>query len=174
MPSPIEPLREWSDFFTTIGTAAGALVGATFIVASISVGFLTRDRTAATNAFMTSTVVHFSAVMLGSVLTMIPVLSIDALGAIFVAGGVIGLVYAIAMAVVVRRYESDWTDRVWYAAAPILGYALVVASGAVSLAGIADRGIELLALALVMLTLSGIRNAWDMIIFIVSRDKSKG
>ena len=59
-------------------------------------------------------------------------------------------------------------DRLFYALIPIVGYLLVVGS-AVLLFERSQWGLEALALALLTLLLAGIRNAWDMTMWIVIR-----
>ena len=56
-------LDAWHDFDLLIGTAAATLVGLMFVAASIGASvFLEKDR-AAMKAFISPTVVHFSAVL---------------------------------------------------------------------------------------------------------------
>ena len=62
----------------------------------------------------------------------------------------------------------DVADRLWYALLPIVAYLLVTAAG-VSLLRQSQRSFDILALALILLLLLGIRNAWDMTVWIIDR-----
>ncbi len=62
----------------------------------------------------------------------------------------------------------DIVDRLFYAAIPLLGYALLLLA-AFFLLRQSEAGLDLLAAAQITLLLAGIRNAWDMMIWIVIR-----
>jgi hypothetical protein len=59
-------------------------------------------------------------------------------------------------------------DRLFYALLPVAGYALVLAASVLLLAG-SEWSLEALAAAVITLLLAGIRNAWDMTLWIVIR-----
>jgi len=60
----------------------------------------------------------------------------------------------------------DFVDRLWYALLPIATYLLVIVAG-VSLWRQSEVGLNLLALALIVLLLIGIRNSWDMTVWVM-------
>jgi hypothetical protein len=62
----------------------------------------------------------------------------------------------------------DTVDRLWYALLPIPAYLLVLAAG-LSLWRQSALGLNILASALILLLLIGIRNAWDMTVWIMDR-----
>ncbi len=62
----------------------------------------------------------------------------------------------------------DTVDRLWYALLPIPAYLLVMAAG-LSLWRQSLVSLDMLASALVLLLLIGIRNAWDMTVWIIDR-----
>jgi hypothetical protein len=62
----------------------------------------------------------------------------------------------------------DTVDRLWYALLPVPAYLLVLAAG-LSLWRQSAFGLNLLASALILLLLIGIRNAWDMTVWIMDR-----
>lgn len=66
----------------------------------------------------------------------------------------------------------EFADRVWYALAPAVGY-LVLAAAAGSLFVAAQASLELLAASLGVLLVSGIRNAWDMAVWVTLRPPGK-
>lgn len=168
--SLVELFHAWRDFFIVTATAGATLIGAMFVVVSIAVGILTRDRAAASHAYLTSTVVHLGAVVLASLLTMAPTLTWRGFGIVLILGGAVGFAYEAVIAAVVRRFRIDWTDQLWYTVLPLLGYAGVAGAGALSFA--AERhAAELLAVALVVLLVCGVRNAWDMIVIFAMRPR---
>ena len=67
--------------------------------------------------------------------------------------------------VVRRRFKVDLSDRLFYALVPTLGYLLLLASAALLFAQSA-MSVDLLAAAMLVLLLAGIRNAWDMTLWI--------
>ena len=166
----LELLHVWRDFFIVAATAGAALIGAMFVVISIGVGFLTRERLAGTHAYITSTVVHLGAVVLASLWTMVPLLDWWSFGGMLIFGGAVAFFYVAAITVAVHRFSFDWTDYLWYAVLPLAGYAAFVAAGLLSIA--ADiHAVDPLAAAIVLLLICGVRNAWDMILIIVVRPR---
>lgn len=168
-----ELLHAWHDFFVTMATAAATLIGAMFVVMSIGSGFLTQDRTPQIRTFYTATVVHLSGVLLAGLLAMVPSFDRLAFAVLVGLGALVGLVFSIAQLPVIRRHRADLVleDRFWYAGAPIAAYSVALAASVCLLLPL-PRGLELLAFALVLLLLAGIRNAWDMVIFLVTRRRS--
>lgn len=162
-------LHEWHDFYVLLGTASATLVGLMLVAASIGAGFYTGAHEAGMNTFITPTVVHFAAVLLICLLTTVPSHSWTSLGGLLGAGGLIGFLYSCRVWRAVRarhrRTRVAFVDRFWYALIPVLGYALIVgAAGALLLHAAASPYI--MAAALIVLLLAGLRNAWDMTIWI--------
>ena len=65
-------VHEWHEFYVLLGTAAAALVALLFVAASIGVGFFTDERAAGTRTFISPIVAHFAAILLFSMLALIP------------------------------------------------------------------------------------------------------
>jgi len=169
----IETLHAWHDFFVTMATASATLIGAMFVVMSIGSGFLTQDRAPQIRTFYTATLVHLSGVLLASLVTMVPSLDRISFASLLGGGGLVGLVFASAQLPIIRRHRADLVleDRFWYAGAPIAAYLVMLAASgflALSMKG----SLELLGFGLVLLLLAGIRNAWDMIVFLVTRRRT--
>jgi len=172
--SPIDLLHEWRDFFALIGGAAAALVGAMFVVVSIGMGFFNRGHGSAIGSFLTQTVFHLSAVIVLCAFTMVPSLDWTWFGAGLIAGALVGLAYSVmVMRDVARRRELELVDHFWYGAAPVTGHLFVLAAGVMALERVSFV-LEILAFAMVLLVIGGIRNSWDMIVFLVTREKSQG
>ena len=87
-------LDAWHDFDLLIGTAAATLVGLMFVAASIGASvFLEKDR-AAMKAFISPTVVHFSAVLVTAMVSLIPSHDWPALAGLLALVGIPGAVYS--------------------------------------------------------------------------------
>jgi hypothetical protein len=175
MPGSIaELLHDWHDFYVLVGTASATLVGLMFVAASIGSSVFNEEHRAPMKAFITPTVVHFTAVLFTSLLVSIPTHSWRTLGGLLGAGGLAGSIYCgrILVQIIVRHsFNVDLIDRLFYALIPVLGYLLVVIS-AVLLLMQSTASANLIAAALLMLLLAGIRNAWDMTVWIVIRAPS--
>lgn len=166
----LELFHVWRDFFIVTATAAATLIGAMFVVVSIAAGIITQERSAASHAYLTSTVVHLGAVLLASLLTMVPPVTWFSFAAVLVIGAIVGVIYVAWLARTVAKFSIDWTDPVWYTALPIIGYIAFAGVGVLSV--LANfHAVELLAAALVLLLICGVRNAWDMILIFAMRPK---
>jgi hypothetical protein len=173
---PIDPgLAQWHDFYALIGGASATLVALMFVAASIGAGVFTREHQAGIRSFLSPTVVHFSAVLVICLLATIPTETWILLGLLQTCTGAIGLVYS---GWIWRRMMKhgiiasiDVVDRLWYALLPIAAYLLVIAAG-VSLPRQSEVSLNILALALILLLLIGIRNAWDMTVWIIDHRRN--
>jgi hypothetical protein len=165
-----ETLHEWHDFYLLIGTASATLVGLMFVAASIGASFFTAEREAGMRAFLTPTVLHFTAVLGTCVVMTVPALAVEALSALWLGIACIGVAYAARVWHQLRRggFNIDLADRLWYATAPIASYLLMVAAAILLLLRQA-AALDLLASSVVLLLLLGIRNAWDMTVWMTLR-----
>jgi hypothetical protein len=166
-----ELLRLWHDFYTLMGAASATLVGLIFVAISIGAGSFSSERgKVAMRSFLSPTVLHFSAVLFICLLATIPTETWDSLGVLLCIVGLIGAAYSIWNSRRMSKYgitaSIDLIDRLWYARLPILIYLLIVAVGA-SLTLRIDAALNALAIALILLLLAGIRNAWDMSVWII-------
>jgi hypothetical protein len=168
--SAAEAFRAWHDFYILLGTAAATLIGAMFVVASIGAGFLTRRHAPQIRVFLTPTVIHLSSIVLASIIAVVPVLAWRTLAVGFAAGGGAGLAYSAAVGWDVARRRIEWSDQLWYALIPLVGYGVILAA-ALSIFLEAVPSFPAIAAGLVLLFVASIRNAWDMIIFFASQDR---
>jgi len=159
----------WHDFYAILAMVAGTLIGAMFIVASIGGRRMTQTRAAAVASFVTPTVIHLSVVLIACALLVVPDLSLRTLGMIGVGGGLAGLAAATRICWRVIHAKVEHIDRVWYGGVPLLGYVGIVGAAAMILTQ-TRFGLETLAAAFGLLILASIRNAWDLIIFLVGQD----
>ena len=167
-----DALAPWHDFYTLLGTGAVTLIGAMFVVASIGTGVLTHERSAETATFLTPTLMHLTTVLLACALTMVPGVSTEVMGGLFCAAGVIGLAYSALIWRKTRQRSLEVVDRLWYALVPVAGYGAMVAAAILTIERRA-ASLDVGALALALLFIAGIRNAWDLIIFLVAQNSRR-
>jgi hypothetical protein len=153
------PLTEWRDFYVTVGTASGAIVGAAFVVASLTSG--QEKRELGIRGFITPTAVHLAGVMVGSAVMIVPAPTALFLAAFFGGGGLLGLAYGGVVLARVRGLKLDLEDRFWYLTAAPIAYAVMTASAWMMWSG-NSHALQLLAVSLVALLVIGMRNLWDM------------
>lgn len=175
-PSLAELLHDWHDFYLLVGTASATLVGLMFIAVSIGASIFNEDHSAGMTAFITPTVMHFAAVLFACLLVTIPTQSWHTLGGLLAAGGLTGSLYCgrLVVAMIIRhRFKVDLIDRLFYALLPLLGYLLALISAALLLMQSAASP-NLIAAAVLTLLVAAIRNAWDMMVWIVIKTPSGG
>ena len=172
MAQPIEALRLWHDFYALIGTAAATLVGLIFVVASIGAGVFTRAHQVGIRSFCRRRFAHFSLVLLLCLIASAPSASNAALAICVIGTGLVGLSYSGNIWLGMRKHgisaTIDLTDRLLYSLLPPVGYLLVIIGG-LTIGYHAIGGLSILACACVILLLVGIRNAWDMAIWLIDR-----
>jgi hypothetical protein len=164
-------LHEWHDFYLLLGTASATLVGLMFVAASIGATVFNEDHRGALEAFITPTVVHFAAVLFACLVNMIPTHYWESLSAMLAAGGAAGLIYSgrVLYALIIRhRFNVDVVDRMYYALIPAAGYLLALVAAVLGFLHIAESA-YVMAAALMTLLLAGLRNAWDMMLWIMIR-----
>lgn len=162
------PLADWRDFYVTIGTASGAIVGASFIVATLAATL--KERTMGLRGFITPTAVHLGSVLIGSAILTMPTLSLLALEVLLGAGGIGGAIYGLVVARRVWRLNLDLADLLGYAVLPILAYAAIATAAFIARWAVTPA-LDTLAASLVVILIIGMRNAWDMASFMITRDR---
>jgi hypothetical protein len=165
-------IRPWQQFYTLLGAASATMVALLFVTASIATGAFTPNRRAPLRVFLSATVVHFSSVLAASLIILAPLQSRILLGPLLLACGIFGLVYSVlTWRDTVRDGLSasiDREDRTWYVLLPIVCYLFEIGSGALMLWRTRD-GCVGLALAMSMLLVIGIHNAWDITVWTITR-----
>jgi hypothetical protein len=177
MPAALaELLHDWHDFYVLVGTASATLVGLMFVAASIGSTIFNEQNAQPMRAFITPTVVHFAAVLFACLLITIPTQDWRSLGGLLGAFGFAGVVYSggVLVQIVIRHwFKVDMIDRLFYALIPVVGY-LLVSVAAVLLLMRDSVSADVIAAGLMILLLAGIRNAWDMMVWIALRTPSGG
>jgi hypothetical protein len=164
-------IHDWHDFYVLVGTASATLVGLMFVAASIGAQVFTERNREAMRAFISPTIVHFSSVLFICIAAAVPSQTWVSLAILLVLGGAAGVIHSARVCVqlfVRHSFAVDVIDRLFYALIPVLGYLLVFGS-AILLLERSQWGLEALAVALITLLLAGLRNAWDMTMWIVIR-----
>jgi hypothetical protein len=166
-----EVLKSWSRLYSLAGNASATLIGLLFVAALVSSGY-TQDRNPGLRLFISPSVVHFSIVLVASLIALALLENQLFIAVLVGSDGLFGVIYA---SLVLHRMMQqgflariDWEDRVWYLALPTIGYAMMVAA-AVSFLLEISIACGLLALAMVALLLAGIRNAWDITVWMITR-----
>jgi hypothetical protein len=169
-----EAMAHWHEFYALLGTASATLVGLLFVAATVSSGVFTSNRRAPLRLFLSASVVHFSGILAICLVVLAPVQTWMHFGLLVLGCGVFGLVYC---GVIWRDSVSDGLsavidleDRIWYVLIPVVGYLLEAGTGA-TLALRLDLGCTALALAVGVLMVAGVHNAWDITIWIITRPR---
>ena len=163
--------HDWHDFYLLVGTASATLVGLMFVAATLGASMFSERNRYGLQAFISPTVVDFASVMFICIVVTIPSQTWLTLGVLLAGGGFAGCLYSgrVWVHIFVRRIvQVDWVDRFFYALIPIFGYALILLSGIMLLMQWRASA-EVTAAALVVLMLAGIRNAWDMMTWMMLR-----
>jgi len=175
-PSLAELLHEWHDFYVLVGTASATLVGLMFVAVSIGTAIFNEDRSAGVTAFITPTVMHFAAVLFACLLATMPTHTWGTLGGLLGAGALAGSISSgklVVQMIIRHRFNVDLGDRLFYAFLPLVGYLLALVAAALLLMQSAISA-DLIAAAVLTLLFAAIRNAWDMMVWIVIKTPSGG
>jgi len=165
-------IRPWHEFYVLLGTASATLVALLFVTASIATGVFTANRRAPLRVFLSATVVHFSSILAASLIILAPIRSRSLLAPLLLACAVFGLVYSIlTWRDTVRDGLSatiDLEDRTRYVLLPVACYLVEIGAAALLLWRTPD-GCVVLAVAMSMLLVIGIHNAWDITVWTMTR-----
>jgi hypothetical protein len=168
-PSLAETLRDWRDFYMLAGAASATLVGLMFVAASIGASLFNEKYLGPMRAFITPTVVHFASVLFACILLTAPNHSPLSLGGVLGLGALAGLAYCgRVLALVFKGFSSslDWEDRAFYAFIPGFSYALLLTAAAMTFDGEPAGAADFIAVAVAILLGAGLRNAWDMMVWL--------
>jgi hypothetical protein len=165
-------LGHWHEFYALLGTASATLVGLLFVAATVGSGAFSGVRTAPLRMFLSASVIHFSTILIVCLIVLAPGYGWISPGALIVGCGVFGLgYYGLAWRDAMRdglAKAIDLDDRVWYAVLPVAGYLFEAASGVAMAMRISESCVAL-ALSIGFLLVVGIRNAWDITVWSVTR-----
>jgi hypothetical protein len=166
-------LEGWHDFYVFAGTAAATLMGLMFVVMSLGQrALVTEEGTRARRAFFTPVVAFFTTIIVITVLMLTPEETPIVLAVLLAVVGIAGLTY-LAMTgpyAAWRSSELGFDDLMWYVVLPYLSYVAILALAA-AIWKASTLGLYGIAAALLVLLLTGIRNAWDLVVYNVERNR---
>jgi len=171
-------LSNWQNFYMLVGTASATLTGLMFVATTILAGIDTHVPTANAGiaAFNTPTVAQFGTVLLLAGILSAPWQTFSSLSLVLGLLGLGMVLYLIIVAGRMRRmphYQSTLEDWLWYVAFPFLSYVLLIVAAFV-LPQNPVPALYMVGLAMMLLLLVGIRNAWDNVTFLaVERSHSE-
>lgn len=167
-----ETLHAWHEFYLLVGSAAAALTGLMFVVVSISPETVASRPGAGIRAFVTPTIVFYATVLVVSALMMAPHAAPRLISVLLALGAAAGIAYMLWIDVhrQWRKSKLGLDDWFWYLALPALGYVLLLAA-AIALWLRAEAGLRLVASAMVLLLVVGIRNGWDLALWMAQNRK---
>ena len=163
-------LETWQSFYQVTGSASGAIIGLLFIVATLSAGRERSGLAQGVKLFTTPTLVHLTVVLALSCLSLVPSNEVQLARPAALCAVMGGLIYVVAVAVQLAKLpkHTHWTDVWFYGAGPVavyLGLVLAVAAGWEGVVHAAGA----LGIALLLLMLLAIRNAWDLVTWLAPR-----
>lgn len=165
--------EHWNNFFNMTGAAGATLIGLLFVTVTLVSGLSKSQSASGIRAFLTPTLLNFSAVLFQALIVQIPWPSNGPIGVIFILAGLAGLGYRIKT----RRFKRgldfiqiEAFDWIPYDGAPMLAYASLIAGGAGLLAESAFAIYAIAASSLLLLA-AGIYGAWDLTLWMVKNRK---
>jgi hypothetical protein len=174
MPMDASLLAGWDNFYVVVGSAAAGLTGLTFVVIAL-VRDTDRVRMSGLRAFVSPTVVHFSGVLALAAFLSMPHQHPGTLSAGFALGGIAGLAYTVFVARGIggqEGYEAVWEDWAFHVIAPFLSYSCL-AVVAYSIWHEPQLSLYAVAVASLLLLFAGIHNAWDIAVWMASKNQEK-
>jgi len=173
-------LSTWQNFYVIIGSAAAALTGLLFVVATLIAQVRVRvsSPSEAFATFNTPNIVHFRSALLVAAILSAPWQALWNAGLLLGLSGLGGMIYVVIVLRRARRqtdYQPVLEDWLWHTVFPLVSYtALLVA--AMLLPIYPGPVLFVIAAATVLLLFIGIHNAWDNVIYItfeLSRSQNK-
>jgi hypothetical protein len=171
------PFAAWANFYMITGSAGAALTGLMFVAIAVMTQVRRELSREGIGAFSTPTVVHMSAVIVISAVLSVPWPDLRLLEICLLVGALAGLLYAVVIIDRFRRsrpYRPDREDWAWHCVTPCVSY-LVLGFGALLVAGAPTSALYLQSVAILLLMVTGIHNAWDMVAYtstVPNRDSS--
>jgi hypothetical protein len=160
-------LARWDSFYVIVGSAARALIGLQFVVATLIAERPALRAAEGGAAFATPNIVHFATVLLLSALLRVPWQSIIVVAVLWGLVGISGVAYAV---IVVRRmrqqsvYQPELEDWLFYAGLPSAAYAILALSPFAARSHTREA-LFCVGSAVLLLLFVGIHNAWDSIAY---------
>ena len=166
------PLTGWDNFYVIVGSTAGGLTGLTFVVMALA-----RDsgqvRPAGVGAFMTPMIVHFCGALALAAFMSMPHQRPGTLTAGLALGGLAGLAYGGIVGCNMwraglgqTRYIPVREDWIWNVILPTAVYAGLIVMAVLLWDRLTQEALYGVAVLVLGLLFIGIRNAWDLVVWI--------
>jgi hypothetical protein len=162
-------LARWDGFYVIAGSAAGALIGLQFVVLTLIAERPPEGAAEGGAAFGSPTVVHFSAVLVLSLLFHAPWGMILWPAILWGAIGAGGVVYVGIVLGRMRRhpaYRPIFEDWFFHGIVPFTAYAMLLVSSFLAVSRTREA-LFAVAAANVLLLLASIHNTWDNVAYTV-------
>ena len=162
-------LTEWNAFYVIVGSSAGALIGLQFVVLTLISERTQIREPAATDAFATPSVVHFSIVLVLSAVLSAPWRGVAGIAVFAALVGIAGIIYTLIVARRMRMqkvYQPVLEDWAFHVLLPLVAYATVLLSAYVVTQN-TRRALFFLGAATLLFLFVGIHNAWDSVTYAV-------
>lgn len=166
-------LEAWHDFYLLVGTGGAALTGLLFVIVSLGPHVAAEEKKPGVRAFISPIAVHFTAALIVSALMLVPDIPLLALAVLLALGGFGGAVYTgwTRAHGQWRRSKLPVLDWIWFIGLPFVTFLLIFGSG-IALAMHCALGLHGVAAATVSLIVIGIRNAWDIVLWVAQKPPS--
>jgi hypothetical protein len=142
-------LEGWHDFYVVVGSGAAALTGLLFVIVSLGPKVIASGTETGVRAFISPIAVHFTSALVGSALMLAPDIPPAVLGSLLAIAGLGGVVYTAW-----TRADAQWRRS----KLPIIAMKVPA-----SLPGF--------AIAIVLLIVIAIRNAWDIVVWMTRQPR---
>jgi hypothetical protein len=167
------PLAGWDNFYVIVGSSAGGLTGLTFVVIALVRDTMRGAPASGLGAFVTPTIVHFCGVLALAAFLSVPHQHLVTLSGGLAVAGIAGLLYGRSIATHMRGHRGKYIpvreDWIFNVILPTLAYGVLLMM-AILLWYYPTEALCGVAAATLGLLLVGIRNAWDIAVFMaVSR-----
>lgn len=158
--------HEWDSFYLLVGGGAGALIGTMFVVATLTASLDPSRASRGGQIYITPIVFHFTVVLVVSLMTAVPGLTVDAVGSSLTFLSLAGLIYTVATTYRIFNLDwgkdsPDWEDKCFYGIFPLIAYFSLLGSAAAVWLAPEDAPYDI-AVVLVVILLIGIYDAWDL------------
>jgi hypothetical protein len=162
------PLAGWDNFYVIVGSSAGGLTGLTFVVIALVRDVMRGVQPTGLGAFVTPTIVHFCGVLALAAFLSVPHQHLPSLSAGLALAGVSGLLYCGRISRHMSAHSPNYLpvaeDWLFNVILPACAYGVLLLMAilmwyfpAGSMYGVAAATLALL--------LIGIRNAWDIAVY---------
>jgi hypothetical protein len=163
-------LEAWHDFYVVVGGGSAALTGLLFVIVSLGPHVVARQTLSGVKAFISPVATLFTYVLVISAVMLAPEVPMFFLGTALAVAGLGGMIYMLWTGVHGRWRASTLPilDWIWFAGLPFACFAMLLLSGALLAMG-STLGLHGIAAVTVSLIVVGIRNAWDLVLWVAQQ-----